>query len=311
MAETPVRAAGAGVGTIDDRTHTLYASGVSSISVINTATCNATTTTGCNAKAPTIPIGTYPGIPALNPTTQTLYVAFGKTGNKVAAINAGTCNAQTTSGGGTPPGVVNVGAGTNQIAVSTATDTIYAPSAGANFSGGDTVAVIDGATCDATDLAGCGQPAATVKVGAGPDGVAVNDLTHTIYIANNADGNAPGTVSVINGATCNGADTVGCRARSPPSRSDAHPAWPRSTPPPIRSTSPPNPARQSRSSTGRSATPPTPPDAPDRPPPKRSAPNPSTSPSTTTPTPSTRSRVAAQEPPHPSSKGRSRKASAK
>jgi DNA-binding beta-propeller fold protein YncE len=212
VAEIPVGAVGAGVGAIDDATHTLYASGASSISVIDTATCNAVTTTGCGAKAPAIPIGAYPGIPALNPTTQTLYVAFGKTGNTVAAINAGTCNAQTTSGCGTTPGVVNVGVGTNPIAVSTATNTIYAPSAGANFSGGDTVAVINGATCEATDLAGCGHPAATVKVGAGPDGVAVNDLTHTIYIANNADGNAPGTVSLINGATCNGANTAGCSA---------------------------------------------------------------------------------------------------
>jgi DNA-binding beta-propeller fold protein YncE len=211
VAEIPVGAPNAGVGAVDDVTQTLYASGKSSISVINTATCNATTTVGCSAKAPTIPIGTAPGIPTLNPTTQTLYVAFGKTGSKVAAIDAGTCNAQTSTGCGQTPGVVNVGAGTNQLAVSTATNTIYAPSSGANYSG-DTVAVINGAACDATDLAGCDQPAASVKVGAGPDGVAVSDLTHTVYVANNADGDAPGTVSVINSATCNGADILGCSA---------------------------------------------------------------------------------------------------
>jgi DNA-binding beta-propeller fold protein YncE len=211
VAEIPVGAPSAGVGAVDDVTHTLYASGRSSISVINTATCNATTTAGCSAKAPTIPIGTAPGIPALNPTTQTLYVAFGKTESKVAAINASTCNAQTGSGCGTTPGVIDVRARTDQLAVSTATNTIYAPSSGANYSG-DTVAVINGAACDATDLSGCGQPAASVKVGAGPDGVAVNDLTHTVYVADNADGDAPGTVSVINSATCNGADILGCSA---------------------------------------------------------------------------------------------------
>jgi DNA-binding beta-propeller fold protein YncE len=209
VAEIPIGETGAGVGAIDDVTHTLYASGASSISVINTATCNAATTTGCGAKAPTIPIGTPLGIPTLNPATQTLYVAFGKTGSRIAAINAGTCNAQTTSGCGTTHGVINVGAGTNQLAVSTASNTIYAPAAGRNYSG-DTIAVINGATCDATDLSGCGQPPATVKVGVGPDGVAVNDLTHTIYVANNADGDGPGTVSVINGATCDGATTTGC-----------------------------------------------------------------------------------------------------
>ena len=136
-------------------------------------------------------------------------MAFGKTGNKVAAINAGTCNAQTTSGCGTTHGVVHVGTGTNQLTVSPATNTIYAPAAGANYSG-NTVAVINGATCDATDLSGCGQPAATAKVEAGPDGVAVNDLTHTIYVANNADGDHPGTVSVINSASCNATSTTGC-----------------------------------------------------------------------------------------------------
>jgi DNA-binding beta-propeller fold protein YncE len=209
VAEIPIGVTGAGVGAIDDATHTLYASGASSISVINTATCNAIIANGCGAKAPTIPIGAALGIPAINPATQTLYVAFGKTGSRIAAINAGTCNAQTTSGCGATRGVVNVAAGANQLAVSSATNTIYAPSAGANFSG-DTVAVINGATCDATDLSGCGEPAATVKVGAGPDGAAVNDLTHTIYVANNADGDTPGTVSVINGATCNGATTTRC-----------------------------------------------------------------------------------------------------
>jgi DNA-binding beta-propeller fold protein YncE len=31
-----------------------------------------------------------------------------------------------------------------------------------------------------------------------------------LYVANNADGDAPGIVSVINRATCNGADISGC-----------------------------------------------------------------------------------------------------
>ena len=124
-------------------------------------------------------------------------------------VNAATCNATRTSGCGQTPAVVNVGAGTAVLGVSTATDTIYAPNSGSSF-GGDTMSVINGATCNGTNHAGCSHLAATVTVGSGPYGVAVDDHTHTVYVVNNADGDAPGTVSVINGATCNGTDTAGC-----------------------------------------------------------------------------------------------------
>lgn len=70
--------------------------------------------------------------------------------------------------------------------------------------------MINGATCNGTGHSGCGHLAATVNVGLGPFGVDVNDRTHTVYVANNAFGDSPGTVSVINGATCNGTDTSGC-----------------------------------------------------------------------------------------------------
>ncbi len=45
-----------------------------------------------------------------------------------------------------------------------------------------------------------------------PWGIAVDDATDTIYTANPANFAAPGpgTVSVINGATCNGQNTSGC-----------------------------------------------------------------------------------------------------
>ena len=43
----------------------------------------------------------------------------------------------------------------------------------------------------------------------------MNDRTHTVYVANNADGDSPGTVSVINAATCNATDTTGCHRRFP------------------------------------------------------------------------------------------------
>jgi hypothetical protein len=43
-----------------------------------------------------------------------------------------------------------------------------------------------------------------------PWGLAADEATDTINTANLADGEGPGTVSVINGATCNGQDITGC-----------------------------------------------------------------------------------------------------
>ncbi|HEY2125844.1 MAG TPA: hypothetical protein VGH77_01520 [Streptosporangiaceae bacterium] len=210
VAEIPMRHPMAAVGAIDDATHTLYAAdNGGTVAVINTATCNAQHTTGCAAKPPAIKIGVFPSLPALNPATRTLYLSFGSSASKIAVINAATCNATNTSGCGQTPAVIKVGAGTNVVAVSTATDTVYAPSGGLGFNG-DTVSVINGATCNGTNHTGCGHLAATATVGLGPFGAVVNDRTHTVYVVNNADGDAPGTVSVINTATCNGTHTTGC-----------------------------------------------------------------------------------------------------
>ena len=133
-------------------------------------------------------------------------------------LNAATCNAHHTSGCGQAPAVVKVGQGTFGLAVSVATDTIYGPNAGSaasGFTNGHTVSVINGATCNGTDHTGCGHLAATATAGRQPEGAAMDDATHTVYVANNANGDSPGTVSVINTATCNGTVTTGCHRRFP------------------------------------------------------------------------------------------------
>jgi DNA-binding beta-propeller fold protein YncE len=211
VAEIPVPA---DVGALDDTTHTLYAANGSAgtVFVINTATCNATHTTDCAHTPPATAVGAAPGPPVLNPATRTLYVPLLQTttADRIAVVNAATCNAETTSGCEQAPVTIKVGPGTSVLAVSAATDTIYAPSYASN-----TVAVINGATCNGTDHTGCTHLAATAQAGPGPVGVAVNDITHTAYVANIANGEAPGTVSVINTATCNGIHTSGCHRRFP------------------------------------------------------------------------------------------------
>jgi serine/threonine-protein kinase len=220
VAVIPMADPEANVGSVDDITHTLYASDPYSdtVSVINTASCNAGDTSGCADHAPVIKIGAGPGPPALNARTRTLYVPYGTAADRVAVLNAATCNAVDTSGCAQSPGVVQVGQGTFVLAVSASADTVYGQNAGtlsSGFSNGDTISVINGATCNGTNHSGCGHLAATAKVGLQPVGIAVNDVTHTIYVTNNASGNLPGTVSVINSATCNGADTTGCSEHFP------------------------------------------------------------------------------------------------
>jgi DNA-binding beta-propeller fold protein YncE len=221
VAQIPMPDPQANVGAIDEATHTLYAADESpsgTVAVINTAACNASHTAGCALHLPTVKIGAFPGPPAIDTATQTFYVSFGNSANRVAVVNAATCNATDTSGCGQAPAVVKVGQGTFNLAINAATDTVYGSNAGSAASGftdGNTVSVINGATCNASDHSGCGHLAATATAGAQPEGIAVDEHTNTIYVANNADGDSPGTVSVINGTTCNGADTTGCGRHFP------------------------------------------------------------------------------------------------
>jgi DNA-binding beta-propeller fold protein YncE len=218
---------------VDQRTHTVYVASfgsgkTGSVSVLDERTCNATTTTGC-ASAHTLQVpGGNPQAIAVNPATDTLYVATdppsGPTGpgkpSTISVFNGATCNATNTSGCGQAPHSVTVGFSALALAVNVVTDTIYV----ANFAeknapyAGNTVSVIDGATCNATTTSGCGNAPKTITVGPAfttPISVAVDPATDTVYVADLQNGEGLGTVSVINGATCNGNNHTGC-GQTPP-----------------------------------------------------------------------------------------------
>jgi DNA-binding beta-propeller fold protein YncE len=191
------------------------------VSVINAATCNATDSAGCGTLATLHVPGGNPGGIAVNAATGTLYVAtLTSSGpNLISVFNAATCNATNTTGCGQAPAVLSIGdSGGAQfgsaltLAIDPATNTVYATNVVTDTVpyGGDSVYVINGATCDAANTTGCGQTPATINAGFNPWGIAVDQATGTIYTANNADGEHPGTVSVINGATCNGTNHSGC-----------------------------------------------------------------------------------------------------
>jgi DNA-binding beta-propeller fold protein YncE len=132
-------------------------------------------------------------------------------GSRVGVVNAATCNATDTSGCGQAPAVVKVGQCTFTVAVSAATDTVYAPSAGSvasNCFGGDTVSVINGATCNGTDTAGCGGHFPVMPAGRAPLAIAVDTSTGFVYVADFASA----AVSVLNGSRCNAETAAGCAA---------------------------------------------------------------------------------------------------
>jgi DNA-binding beta-propeller fold protein YncE len=218
--------AGPNAVAVDLQTHTVYVANAGNgssgtVSVINAATCNATHSAGCATPASLqVPGGNPDGI-AVDAATGTIYVAtLTSSGpNLISVFNANTCNATHTTGCSQSPAVLSIGdSGGAQfgsalsLAIDQATNTIYATNVITNTVpfGGDSVYVINGATCDAATTAGCGQTPATVKAGFNPWGIAVDQATDTIYTANIADGEHPGTVSVINGATCNGTNQTGC-----------------------------------------------------------------------------------------------------
>lgn len=135
-------------------------------------------------------------------------------------FNGATCNAANSSGCGQVPHSVTVRFGADALAVNAVTDTIYVANGARHNLGlaGNTVSVLDGATCNATNATGCSKPPKTITLGpvfTSPGSVAIDPATNTIYIANLENGEGPGTVSVINGATCNATTTTGC-GHTPP-----------------------------------------------------------------------------------------------
>jgi YVTN family beta-propeller protein len=191
---------------VDEKTHTLYVanSGADTVSVIDASRCNARRTSGCKVVA-TVKAGTLPFTLAVNDVTGTLYVADLGTGT-VSVLDASRCNATNTSGCGRRPGTIRVGAFPGGIALDSRTNTVYVTGQVDND-----VWVIDGKRCNARVRSGCGSTPARVAAGPGARGIALNQRTDTVYVANTA----AGTVSVIDGSTCNASVRAGCHQSAP------------------------------------------------------------------------------------------------
>jgi DNA-binding beta-propeller fold protein YncE len=212
---------------IDRRTHTVYVASARSdkgtagtVWVINARTCNASRAAGCAHLRTLLVPGGAPTDIAVNAATDTIYVAT-TLGERygVSVFKGATCNAKSTVGCDQAPATLVTGkssAGLRAfltLAVNPATNSIYAASDLSSPTGsqlGDQVYVMNGATCDAANTTGCGQTPSVVRTGPAPSGIVADPSTNTIYTANLADGEGAGSVSVINGATCNGSNPTGC-----------------------------------------------------------------------------------------------------
>jgi YVTN family beta-propeller protein len=184
------------------------------VSVIDGQACNGQVTSGCGQIPATMTIGTGPAGVVVDQSTDTIYAGTvaPNGAEAVSVIDGAACNGTTTSGCRRRPPTVTVGTGSVNynvaFAIDQATQTLYV----ANWAD-NTLSMIDTARCNGTTTSGCAQAPHAARVGRGPDGVALNLATHTIYVASVTDN----TVSVLNAATCNATLSSGCG--TPPSRS--------------------------------------------------------------------------------------------
>jgi DNA-binding beta-propeller fold protein YncE len=217
--EAPIPAGGLAA---DPAVHTTYvASSATAVAMIDDSTCNAFHTAGCAQTLPSVTVGTDPSAVAVDPTTHTVYVAnqgAGLTGT-VTVFDDRSCNA-TNQTGCTTTSTLEVPDGNPvAIAVNPVTNTVYAATLTSN-GGPDLISVFNGSTCNATTTSGCGQTPANAATG--PDGgapfastesVAVNAATNTVYATSDVLDANPyigDSVYVINGTTCDAANTAGC-----------------------------------------------------------------------------------------------------
>jgi DNA-binding beta-propeller fold protein YncE len=162
-----------------------------------------------------VPVGADPVGVDVNWATNTVYVAADSSsgGATYLYVFAGaSCDADVRSGCHQIPVAVPLGqGGPAGVAVEQSTNTVYV--ALIRSFGTDTpgeVAVIDGATCNGATSVGCDAPLATIPVGVDPQQLGVDEATDTIYTADEQDTDYQGTVSILNGASCNTGNRSGC-----------------------------------------------------------------------------------------------------
>jgi YVTN family beta-propeller protein len=176
--------------------------GLTTGATLGVVLAGSSTSVEAETVAPAVNVGGFPTGLGVDVATGTVYVADGEA-NALSMINGNTCNASTMTGcSSSTASVSTLGQDPIGVVVDEQTRTVYAVNAGS-----DTVAVINARTCNALDRRGCGAKPALVNVPGGPEFLALDSATNTIYVA---DSNS-GMVSVINGNTCSAQTPNGCQ----------------------------------------------------------------------------------------------------
>ena len=202
-APTTTTGNGPGEIAVNQRTNTLYVTNQEdgTVSVINSATCNvarpdrlrpAVAHHCCRATSPT-------ALPSTSARTPSMWPMPAAT--RCPSSTGPPATPATTPAAGRSRLPSPSAAFPFRLALDDRTDTIYVANVGEN-----TVSVINAASCNAAVRSGCADTPPVFHVGNGPFGIAVNDRTNTVYVANSGDD----TLSVMNGATCDARSTAGC-----------------------------------------------------------------------------------------------------
>jgi YVTN family beta-propeller protein len=196
---------------VDPSTNTVYTANLNdnNVSIGDADSCNAEVSSGCRKESPSARVGSEPEGVAADEANHSLYVAdLGS--DTISVIDTAGCNSATTHGCSKRIATIHVGSRPTGVAIDQQTHSLYVTDAG-----GSNVSVIDTATCNAMVQSGCGQTPPEITVGRQPFGIALDPLTDTVYVTDLGSNDEGDTVSVIDGATCNGEIHSGC-GQTPP-----------------------------------------------------------------------------------------------
>ena len=157
---------GPGLVALNPATHTLYvangynangpSAGGNTVSVIDARHCNAKDVSRCKGPWPTITVGNLPSGIAIDERTDTVYVT-NVGADTVSVFNGATCNAGPSAAGKRRRPSPSDWSRSAMFA-DPANHTVYVANYGTPLGGcwdSTTVSMINSATCNATDLAGC------------------------------------------------------------------------------------------------------------------------------------------------------------